>query len=104
MQRNFNKKPVRSVMKNCVHILQSSGLVGGFFELANELFGISIQRVAGERTGTTSDAEFQIWHDDVRVYQIYDEDGSYIGLFYADLFPREGKRGGAWMNPLYTHT
>ena len=62
------------------------------------------KRIAGERTGTTADAEYQIWHDDVRVYKIHDEDGSYIGVFYADLFPREGKRGGAWMNPLYTHT
>jgi len=79
-------------------------VMGGFFELAKELFGISITRVAGELTGTTSGAEYQIWHDDVRVYEIHDEDGSYIGVFYADLFPREGKRGGAWMNPLYTHT
>ena len=79
-------------------------VMGGFFELAKELFGISIERVSGDHTGTTSDSEFQIWHDDVRVYQINDEDGSYIGVFYADLFPREGKRGGAWMNPLYTHT
>ena len=80
------------------------GAMGGFFDLAQQLFGITIERVDGERTGTTPDAEFQIWHEDVRVYQIHDEDGSYIGLFYADLFPREGKRGGAWMNPLYTHT
>jgi oligopeptidase A len=79
-------------------------VMSGFFELARELFGITITRVAGEKTGTTSEAEFQIWHDAVRVYQIHDEDGSYIGVFYADLFPREGKRGGAWMNPLYTHT
>ena len=79
-------------------------VMGGFFELAKELFGISITRVASDLTGTTSDSEYQIWHDDVRVYEIQDEDGSYIGIFYADLFPREGKRGGAWMNPLYTHT
>jgi len=79
-------------------------VMSGFFELARELFGITITRVAGDKTGTTSEAEFQIWHDAVRVYQIHDEDGSYIGVFYADLFPREGKRGGAWMNPLYTHT
>ena len=78
--------------------------MSGFFDLAHQLFGITIKRVAGEKTGATEDAEFQIWHEDVRVYQIYDEDDSYIGLFYADLFPREGKRGGAWMNPLYTHT
>ena len=79
-------------------------VMGGFFELAKELFGISITRVSSDLTGTTSDSKYQIWHDDVRVYEIEDEDGSYIGVFYADLFPREGKRGGAWMNPLYTHT
>ena len=74
----------------------------GFFQLAKQLFGIDITRVSGDKTGTDGDAEFQVWHDNVRVYQIHDEDGSYIGVFYADLFPREGKRGGAWMNPLYT--
>ena len=81
-----------------------NAVMDGFFELAKELFGISINRVSSDLTGTTSDSEYQIWHDDVRVYEIEDEDGSYIGVFYADLFPREGKRGGAWMNPLYTHT
>jgi oligopeptidase A len=77
-------------------------VMDGFFELAKELFGIKIARVSSTQTGTDTDAEFQIWHENVRVYQIHDGDGTYIGMFYADLFPREGKRGGAWMNPLYT--
>lgn len=37
------------------------------------------------------------YHDDVAVYEVFDNDGSSLGLFYADYFAREGKRGGAWM-------
>jgi peptidyl-dipeptidase Dcp len=37
------------------------------------------------------------YHEDVSVYEVFDKDGSSLGLFYADYFAREGKRGGAWM-------
>ena len=36
----------------------------------------------------------------IRMYEVSDEDGSYIGLLYTDFFPREGKQNGAWMNNL----
>ena len=42
----------------------------------------------------------EIWHESVRVYDVFDEDRSFIGAFYTDWHPREGKRGGAWMEPL----
>ena len=42
----------------------------------------------------------QTWHDDVNVYEVLDEANSHVGILYEDLFPRNTKRGGAWMNAL----
>ena len=39
-----------------------------------------------------------VYEQDVKVYEVKDADGAYLGLFYADYFPRSGKRGGAWMS------
>lgn len=60
----------------------------GVFYTMNELFGITFE----ERN------DLPAYHPDVRVFNVYDEDGSQIGLFYADYFERGSKRGGAWMN------
>jgi oligopeptidase A len=62
----------------------------GMFELARRLFGLRIVPIdAPER-----------WHDDVTCFEVRDEDDVLVGIFYADWFPREEKRGGAWMNVL----
>lgn len=77
----------------------------GFFDLAEQIFSIRIVEVPKNEVSLCASHNpetVEIWHEDVMAYKIYDQDGSYIGLFYADLFPRQGKRGGAWMNPLYT--
>ena len=42
------------------------------------------------------------WDPDVRYYSVYDADQTWLGSFYADFFPRENKRGGAWMDELIT--
>ncbi|MCW9705485.1 M3 family metallopeptidase [Aliifodinibius sp. 1BSP15-2V2] len=63
-------------------------LKDGVFYTMNKLFGITLE----ERN------DLPVYHPDVRVFNVYDEDGSQIGLFYADFFERESKRGGAWMN------
>ncbi len=68
------------------------GVLKGMFEVVTRLYGVTVEEAAGVET----------WHDDVRTYAIKDEDGRALGLFYADLHPREGKRGGAWMNGLIT--
>lgn len=60
----------------------------GVFFTMNRLFGIRFE----ERN------DLPVYHPDVRVFDVYDEDGSQIGLFYADFFSRDSKRGGAWMN------
>lgn len=63
-------------------------LEDGVFYTMNRLFGISFE----ERT------DLPVYHPDVRVFDVFEEDGSQIGLFYADYFARDSKRGGAWMN------
>lgn len=60
----------------------------GVFHTAQKLFGITVK----ERT------DLPTYHDDVRTFEIYEADGTYIGLFLADHYVRPGKRGGAWMN------
>ncbi|NGP86816.1 M3 family metallopeptidase [Fodinibius halophilus] len=63
-------------------------LKDGVFFTMNKLFGISFE----ERT------DLPVYHPDVRVFNVYDKDGEQLGLFYADYFARDSKRGGAWMN------
>ena len=68
------------------------GVLGGLFQIAQRLFGICIRKREGA----------QVWDKSVDVYDIDDIDGSRLGSFYADYFPRENKRGGAWMDSLIT--
>lgn len=63
-------------------------LKDGVFYTMNKLLGITFE----ERN------DLPVYHPDVRVFDVYDENGSQLGLFYADFFERESKRGGAWMN------
>jgi oligopeptidase A len=64
----------------------------GLFRTAERLYGIRIEPTSALPT----------WNPAVRAFDIFDEDGTWLGSFYADLFPREEKRGGAWMNGLIT--
>jgi oligopeptidase A len=59
----------------------------GLFKLLNSLYGLTI-----------SLATAQVWHKDVRFYAIKNQRGDVIGKFYLDLYAREHKRGGAWMD------
>ena len=60
----------------------------GAFAVANKLFGITFE----ERT------DIPKYHEDVEVFEVKEADGTHIGIFYTDYFPRPSKRGGAWMN------
>ncbi|MEL7216844.1 MAG: M3 family metallopeptidase [Pseudomonadota bacterium] len=62
-------------------------LEDGIFFMAKELYGLSFER----RT------DIPVYHPDVWVYTVFEEDGSELGLFYFDPFQRPSKRGGAWM-------
>lgn len=62
------------------------------FETSSELFGIQIVLREG----------MPVWDQSVRTYAIFDQDGSEIGVFYVDLYPRENKHQGAWMHGLIT--
>ncbi len=59
----------------------------GMFLLANKLYGITF----------TPLKDVPVYHKDALVFEVKDADGSHIGIYYADYFPRESKRGGAWM-------
>lgn len=60
----------------------------GVFYAAHKLYGLSFK----ERH------DLPVYNPDVRVYTVYDADGSKLGLFYADYFKRDNKNGGAWMS------
>lgn len=59
----------------------------GVFELATVLFGLSFKR----------NQKIPVYHADVIAYEVFDRDGSFLSLLYMDYFPRESKKGGAWM-------
>lgn len=69
-------------------------VLAGAFDVAKQLFGIRIEPLA----------DMPVWHQDVRAYRILDTDGSTLGVFYVDLYPRENKRDGAWMHGLLNAT
>ncbi len=62
-------------------------VIDGVFKVAEKLFGLSFKEVF------TIDK----YHEEVKTYEVYDDAGNFISLFYADFHPRPGKRGGAWM-------
>lgn len=67
--------------------LELSKVIDGVFGLANRLYGITFKE----------NKEIPVYHPDVKAYEVFDKDGSYLAVFYADFHPRKGKQGGAWM-------
>ena len=65
-----------------------SRVLDGMFGLAGKLFGVSL----------VEEKNFSTWHKDVRLFKLKDEQGEAIGYLYCDLYAREHKNGGAWMN------
>ncbi|MEP0713801.1 MAG: M3 family metallopeptidase [Algoriphagus sp.] len=66
---------------------QLEKVIDGVFQTAEKLFGITF----------TPSAAIPVYHKDVTAYEVKDRDGKYLSVFYADFFPRPGKRNGAWM-------
>ena len=62
-------------------------VINGVFGLANRLYGITFKE----------NKDIPVYHPDVKAYEVFDKDGSFLAVFYADFHPRKGKQGGAWM-------
>ena len=62
-------------------------VIKGVFGLATKLYGITFRE----------NKEIPVYHPDVKAYEVFDHDGSYLAVLYADFYPRKGKQGGAWM-------
>lgn len=61
--------------------------VAGVFAVAKRLYGLSFEE----------DQDIPVYHSDVKAYRVKDEQGQHLAVFYADFYPRKGKRNGAWM-------
>jgi peptidyl-dipeptidase Dcp len=59
----------------------------GAFAVATKLFGLTFTKLEN----------MPLYHPECQVYEVKDADGSHIGVIYLDFFPRESKKGGAWM-------
>ena len=62
-------------------------VIKGVFGLATRLYGITFKE----------NKDIPVYHPDVKAYEVFDKDGKYLAVLYADFYPRKGKRGGAWM-------
>ncbi|MFK7990031.1 MAG: M3 family metallopeptidase [Sandaracinaceae bacterium] len=67
-------------------------VLGGLFSVVERLYGMTVE----------SEPDASGWHEDVQVYRMRDGEGVERGTFYIDLYPRDDKRGGAWMNSFIT--
>lgn len=62
-------------------------VLGGLFSVIEQLYGLRVKEDSAP-----------VWHEDVRFFRLVDAQGALVGQFYLDLYAREGKRGGAWMD------
>ena len=71
---------------------ESDRVLGGLFSVVERLYGVKVE----------PREDISAWHEDVRVFRLVDDAGTERASFYVDLFPRDSKRGGAWMNSFIT--
>lgn len=62
-------------------------VIDGIFQLSGKLYGISFKE----------NKDIPVYHPDVRAYEVWDKDSTFLSVLYLDFFPRAGKKGGAWM-------
>lgn len=62
-------------------------VISGVFGLATKLYGLQFRE----------NPDIEVYHPDVKAFEVTDSDGSYLGIIYTDFFPRPSKRPGAWM-------
>lgn len=66
---------------------QLENVVDGAFQVAAKLYGLTFTEVF----------DIDTYHEEVRTFEVSDENGAFVAVFYTDFFPRKGKRNGAWM-------
>lgn len=69
---------------------QLEQMIAAAFDVAGRLFGLGFRRIENA----------QAWHEDVRIYEVLDQNGALKGVFMGDYFARPSKRSGAWMSAL----
>ena len=67
--------------------LELNNVIRGVFGLATRLYGITFKE----------NTDIPVYHPDVKPYEVYDKDGSYLAVLYVDFYPRKGKHDGVWM-------
>ncbi len=72
-----------------------ANVIQGLFMVVSKLFGIDVREGKDQA---------DVWHGDVRFYEVHDGNGAVMGGFYMDLYARDKKRGGAWMDDCRTRT
>lgn len=77
---NFDEEALRPYF-------ELNNVIDGVFGLATKLYGITF----------TPNDSIEVYHPDVKAFEVHDADGSYLGVLYTDFFPRSTKRPGAWM-------
>jgi len=77
---DFDQEALRPYFK-------AENVIDGIFKVAELMYGLEFQETT----------EVPVYHEGVRVFEVFDEDKSFLALFYVDLHPRETKGGGAWM-------
>ena len=91
----LKKKNTPSAMKILRPYFQFPKVLDGLFALAKKIFDINV---------VAADGNVDVWHEDVRYFEVQDLQGQRIANFYLDPYSRPAeKRGGAWMNAFYTH-
>jgi peptidyl-dipeptidase Dcp len=65
-----------------------TNVINGVFGLATKLWGITFEEIN----------DIQKYHEDVKTFKVLDKEGNHMAILYTDYFPRESKRGGAWMD------
>ena len=85
LKYNYDEEELRPYFK-VEYVIQ------GLFKVAEKLYNITFKELKG----------IPVYHEEVKVFELDDKDGSHLGLLYLDLFPRETKRSGAWMTNFKT--
>ena len=84
--RKASRGPLQLFRRGSEALLHTACGLQGTFGLVEKLFGIEIE-----------EAQASVWHPDVKYFEVK-RNGEKIAAFYADLYAREGKRSGAWMD------